>query len=284
MPATAADIKYYPGADGAAATDPDPYGGAITTGGGELDEDTPEIVITAVPAPSGADESYYGAFYRKNTHASSDWTEAFVTNRAGMIDNAGSGLASVVSTSASDTGVLRVTGTIASVWTQDDLTVDGTDTVFGVETYDAGGVWRAEYLVAGVAAQPVGNLTIAVDGEVVAVLYGSASSPGRTLPIGSAVSREWQVAVASNLDDTIGESSRLTIPTVGSGSGEVSAFSQAVKWNGSGAVDQSIAVPGGDLDFGHYIGIAVQFEAKDGIPAPVSGYVFYDIDVLGVPT
>lgn len=208
MPATAADIKYYPGADGAPTNDTDPYGGAISTGGGELDEDTPEIVIAAVPAPSGADEDYYGAFYRKNTHASSDWTEAYVTNRAGMIDNAGAGLVSVVSTSASDTGVLRITGTISSVFDQEDITVDGTDTAFGVETWDAGGVKRAEYLVAGVAAQPVGNLTIAVDGEVVAVLYTTS----RTLPIGSAVSAEWEVAVADTVDLAIAGANRLTDP------------------------------------------------------------------------
>lgn len=276
MPAVNTDIKYYGGSDGSPANDADPAGGAIDTGA-ELVEGTAGIVINTVPAASGADEDYYGVAYRKNEHASSDWTDAALTNRAGAILNSGAGQVTVVSSSASDTGTLRVTGKISAAWDQEDLTVDGTDPVTGVETWDSDEVWRFEYLSGGVPATPVGNLTIDVDGEVVAVIYGSATGFGNVM-----ASAEYRLALASNKDDDISLTNRLTAPTVGAGSGEVSAFSRAVKWSGTGAVDQSLAVPGGDLEFGSYIGYVIHLIAKDGIPAPVGGYLVCDPNLVGV--
>lgn len=276
MPATNADIKYYGGSDGAPANDVDPAGGAIDTGA-ELVEATAGIVIAAVPAASGSDEDYYGVAYRKNEHVSSDWTDAALTNRAGAILPASAGQVSVVSTSASDTGVLRVTGLISAAWDQEDITLTGTTPATGAETWDSGEVWRYEYLSGGVPATPVGNLTIDVDGEVVATIYGSASGFGNIM-----ASAEFELALASNLDDDISLTNRLTAPTVGAGAGQVSAFSRAVKWSGTGAVDQSLAVPGGDLGFGVYVGYCIHLIAKDGIPAPAGGNLVCDPNLFGV--
>lgn len=277
MPAVNSDIKYYGGSDGAPSNDVDPAMGAIDTGAGQLVETVAGNVLGTIPRASGADVDYYGGAYRKNEHASSDWTDAYLTNRAGAILPAASGQVTAVSSSASDTGTLRVTGKIAAAWDQEDIVLTGTTPVTGAETWDLGEVWRYEYLVAGTPTVPTGNLTIDVDGEVCAVIYGSGTSFGN-----KAASAEFELALASALNDTISLTDRTTAPTVGGGAGEVSAFSPACKWSGAGAVDQSIPVPGGDLPFGDYIGYVIHVIAKDDIPAWADGQMKVDPNLPGV--
>ncbi len=272
MPATNADLKYYGGVDGAPANDVDPYGGDIDTGA-ELNEATAGILIATVPRPTSADEDYYGIGYRKNEHASSDWTGARLTNRAGANLNSNSGLAQVVSDNAADVGTLRVVGKVGGVWTTEDITLTGTTDAFGAETWDTGEVWRYEYLVGGVPAEPVGILSIAIDGEVVAVMYGSSTDYGN-----NQCSAEWETACATALDSSIGGADRKTPPASGIGS-----FSRACRWTGAGAVDDSIALPTGELTHGKHVGYCVHFIAKANIPAPVSGLVLCDINLIGVP-
>lgn len=271
MPASNSDIKYRGGSDGAPANNSDPYGGAIETGI-DLNENTPGILLQTIPRPSGADADYYGAGYRENTHASSDWTDAAYTLRNGALLPSGSGVASVVSSSASDVGTMRVTGKVGGAWTQEDIVLNGTTTVFGTEIWDTGEVWRWEYINGGSPAFPTGNVTCAVDDEVVSVMYGGTYPNNQN-------TAEWEIAVATAVDSAVGGTNRLTAPT------GVGAFSRAVKWSGAGAVDQSLPIPGGgDLIHGHYCGYAVHFIGKDDIPAPLSGYVFPDVNLPGVPT
>lgn len=273
MPATDSDLKYYLGANPTPTNDTDPYGGAIDTSP-ELNELTAGILIATVPRPTSGSQYYYGIAYRKNEHASSDWDSAAFTNRAGAKLNTSGGIVSVVSDNSADTGTLRVAGQISAAWDTESITLTGTTTAYGAETWDASQVWRYEYLVGGAAAVPTGNLTIAVDGEVVAVIYGSGGGYGNNM-----ASAEWDLAVASSKGATISGTNRITAPAAG-----ISAFSKACKWGGSGAVDQSIAVPGGSLDFGEYIGYCIRLTAHAGIAAPVSGYLFPDINLIGVPS
>lgn len=270
--AAPAAIAYYPGANGTPTNDTDPIGGAITTGGGELDEDAANLLIDVVSIPlvTDSDETYYGVGYRKN-EASGNLETAMVDNRTAMIGNSSQAVASVQSTSASDTGDVKLTGLVSTAWAQESITATGTTSATGSTTWDASGLWRAEYLVGGASATPVGDITITVDGQIVAVIYGDRSLPA-TYRGNNQASREWTVALASAKDATLSAANRKAAPT------GISSFVQGARWTG---LDQSLACPGTDLDGGEYIGFVILLTVKAGIPAPVSGYVTPDVGIRG---
>lgn len=275
MPATNADIKYFRGTNGAPTNDVDDYGGAIADGGAELNEATPGILIAAVPRPVSSDEDYYGLGYRKNTHASSNWTNAAMTNRAGAKLNSSSGLVQWKSDNPADTGTLRVVAKQGGGWITEDIPCSGigTDDSFGEENIDSLNGWRYQYTVAGAPAVPLGILTIAVDGEVVAAMYGSSTGFGNGI-----CSAEFEVALATAINATVtGDGGRRLPPSSGIGS-----FSRACRWTGAGAVNDSIAVPGGSLTFGSRIAYCVHLIAKANIPAPLGNNLLFDGNLYGV--
>lgn len=265
-------IAFYPGANGTPTDDTSAIGGAITTGGGELNENTANLLIdtVSIPASSGSDEDYYGIAYRKN-EASGHLQDAYFDNRTAMIGNASASVASVVSTSATDTGTVKLTGYVSSSFVQESITATGTTSATGTTTWDASGIWRAEYLVGGAPATPYGDITITIDGQIVAVIYGDRSLPS-TYRGNVMATREFQIAVASAKDTTISSANRLTPPS------GISSFAQGARWTG---LDQSIAVPGTDLDGGEYVGFCIKLTVKAGIPAPVGGYVLPDVGIRG---
>lgn len=271
MPATNSDIGYYEGVEPAPANDVDPYGGDINDSA-ELVEATPGILIQTVPRPSSGDEDYYGVGIRRNDHATSDWTAARITNRAGANLNSNAGQVSAVSDNPLDVGTIRVVGKISGSWDTEEITLNGTTTVFGLKTWDAGEVWRYEHLEGGAAAEPVGIISLAVDGEITAAMYGSSTTFGN-----NANSAEWEVACATAQNTAIDGDDRKSPPASGIGS-----FSRACKWTGAGAVDDSIAIPGDDLAPAAWIAYCVHYIAKANIPAPISGKVFCDISLPGV--
>lgn len=261
-------LKYYPGASGTPTSNTGAIGGAISTGAELVEVAANHLIdVLSIPASTGADEDYYGIAYRKN-EASGPLNDAYFWNRTAMIPNTASSVVQVQSTSASDTGTVRITGLVSSVWTQGNITANGVTAAVGSTTFDASGIWRAEYLSGSAAATPVGDITVSVSGQIIAVIYGSASGRGNIM-----ASREFSFAVASSQSATLSAADRLTAPS------GISAFAQGAKWTG---LDQSIVVPGsGDLAGSAYIGYCVKLTVKAGIQAPVAGYVLPDIGLCG---
>lgn len=261
-------LKYYPGANGTPTNDTGDIGGAISTGAELVEVNANHLIdVLSIPASTGSDEDYYGIAYRKN-EASGPLNDAYFWNRTAAIANTSAGVIQVQSTSASDTGVVRSTGLVSSAFTQGNVTCTGTTAATGSVTGDASGWWRHEYLVGGAAATPVGDLTISVGGQIIGVIYGSASGRGNIM-----CTREFAFAVASSQSATLSAADRLTAPS------GISSFVQGAKWTG---LDQSVVVPGtGDLAGSAYIGYCVRLTVKAGIQAPVAGYVLPDIGLCG---
>lgn len=262
-------LRYYPGANGTPTNDTAAIGGAISTGA-ELIEVNPNIVIDvlSIPSSTGADVDYYGVYYRKN-EASGPLNDAYFWNRCAMIPNTVAGVVQIQSTSASDTGKVRMTGLVSGAFTQGDITATGLTAAVGSTTFDESGIWRAEYMSGSAAATPVGNITVSVNGQIIAVIYGSASGRGNIM-----ATREFALAIASSQNATLSAANRLTAPS------SISAFSQAAKWTG---LDQSIIMPGAgqDLAGSSYVGVVLKLTVKKGIQAPVAGYVLPDIGLCG---
>lgn len=261
-------LKYYPGANGTPTSNTGAIGGAISTGA-ELVEANPNhlIHLLSIPSSTGSNVDYYGIFYRKN-EAAGPLNDAYFWNRCALISNSSQSVAQIQSTSASDTGVVRLTGLVSSVWTQGNITATGTTAAVGSTTFDASGLWRAEYLVGGAAATPVGDITISVSGQIVAVIYGTTSGRGNIM-----ATREFAFAVASSQSATLSAADRLTAPS------GIGSFTNGAKWTG---LDQSVVVPGsGDLAGSAYVGVCVRLTVKAGIQAPVAGYVLPDIGLCG---
>lgn len=238
-------------------------------------------INTAVPISSGAvdavigftqitdvDDEFFGIVYFKNTQTGAGRVNsARICNRAAAKLNGSAGTATVVST-ANDTGVIRITGKVSGVWDQEDLTLTGTTPAISEKTWDADSVIRWEYLVAGVLTVPTGHLTCMVASELVAVVYGG--SDGNT-----GATREIEIALADAIDTTLESDDRTTAPD------DIGSFNTASFWNGE---DESIVVPGNELENGHYVGVCIKKIQYGGSPAAVNGVTPWDLALVGNPS
>lgn len=265
-----ADEKTYLGDEGRPTDDVSAYGGDIDLGA-EVDENTVGNLFGDIRITETTEE-YFTAFYKRLEHtAPGTLTNARVANRAGARLNTSSGTASVVSTSNSDTGQVKVIGTISGNWDSETLTLNGTTTVIGSKVWDNGSVIRWEHL----GGVPVGLITCGVNSYVCGVIWGTSLDPADGGPSIATymASAEIDFALATAKNATITGTNRLTAPASGIGS-----FSKAVKWSGN---DTSIAVPTGDLEADEYIGICVRFTAYGNVPAPVSGKIQFKHNLIG---
>lgn len=268
----AGHLKYYPGSDGAPSAGGLPYGGAIDTDA-ELSESTPENLIKGlqIPALGEAHLIRFGAAYRKlEEGAGGSIEEAAFYNRAGAITNSAQGVAQVVSTSTADVGAVRIVAKEGGDWDPEEIQADGTTTATGENMWDLGTFRRAEYLdgVDGSPAVPEGNVSVSINGELVAVIFGSDSGYGNYM-----ASAEVKVAVASAKDSTVGG------VAWGSAAAGVGTYELAVYWEELG--DTSIPIPGDVLEDGEYCGFSIRVEMEDGIPRPRLGKLQIDVDVKG---
>lgn len=177
----------------------------------------------------------------------------------------------MVSTSSSDTGQVKVVGTIGGLWDTETITLTGTGTALGSKVWDANGVVRWEHL----GGVPVGLVTCAVASQTVAVLWGTSYDPADAGPSIATymATAEIELALATAINTSISGTNRLTAPASG-----ISAFSKATRWSGA---DTSIAVPTGELASNEYIGICAKFIAYANIPAPVSGKIQFKPNLIG---
>lgn len=277
MPAPiATDLKFYPGASGTPVNDTDPIGGAITTGGGVIDDSILNIALDTI-FQIGADEVYNALIYVKATHAATgQLNDARIYNRSGAAKNTSSGTCQYVSTSASDTSSILTLGKVSGVFDTDLVVLTGTTPVSGTKVWDVSTVIRHESLnTAGTSAvKPVGNVTVSLSGQILAVLYGTnANVAGIDLAV-VWCSNEFQMALGSAINSTRSAANRLTTPA------SMSAYSNATFWSGG---DASIPVPGGVLLNAEYVAIGVQFTAYDGAPIPVSNEIDFFPVLTGTP-
>lgn len=271
---TAADLLTFELANGAPANDTDPIGGAVDT---EWSEGTSLLVATVRrDADGGSDQTYYGAAAKViDDAATGDLANPAIVNRCAAVPNLAAGVAIVVSTSPLDAGTVRITGKVDGEWDQDDLVANGATPVGGALMWDADEFYAAEYLVASAPAKPVGNVSISIDGQVVAVIYGTGTPAGSDLGNGNTQANTlWALAVATakNTAITWGTNNRRTAPT-----GAVGSFSRAQKWSGN---DGSIALAA-DLEAEDYHQYCARLTVPAGIPIPVSGKFSIDVGLIG---
>lgn len=279
---TRADVGHYYDASGPVSTDSATIGGAINTSAPISDELQNGLFID-IPLPSEGDanEEYFAtAWKRIDPAVTGDLVDACLYNRAGLKPNWSIGIASAVSTYSGDTGVLVLTGkedTDNTAWDQDSLTLAGTTSVDGVVEWDTQGLIRAEYTVGGVAAKPVGNITVSVQGEIVCVIFGTglpaASDAGKGNTMCTA---EYQLRAASAKNTAItwgGTANRRTAPD-GNLAGDDWDF--ATRWPDG---DESLPLAD-DYTGGDRINYCAKLTAYAGIPLPVGDLVL-DVDLQG---
>lgn len=256
---TYSDIEFYLGTNGVPADDSSAYGGAISTN--VAGEDLANAILSTI-VNSSTDVTYYTAFHISN-EASGDIENARVYNRAGMKSNTSSGSCQVVSTDPSETRKVRIVGKVSGVWDSDTITLTGTTPVFGIKTFDANSIIRAEVLTSGGAAtKPTGRITVSCDSQTLGIIYGTSSDTDTVIISSRMISAEFDIALATSKNTSVGAANRLTAPT------GVSSFSRGTWWAGS---DESLPVPGNRLDGGESIGVAVRFTDYEGALPPTAG-------------
>lgn len=265
--------KTYLGPAGVANDDEDGIGGAPDTG-------TPVNPATVgnlngdMKIGSGSDVSTYFIFYEGFNNTSSGSVEnARVGVRSAAKFNTSAGSVALVSTSSSDTGTVRVTGKVGGDWVQEDVVLGGTTPISGIENFDAGEVYRWEYL----SGYPVGVITGTVASEVCAVIWGTSANPPDGAPSIATymATTEIEIAVADTINATLDSTDRLTPPD------GIGSFALAYVWTGE---DNTTAVPGGTLGVDDTIGVCGKFTSYAGIFPPSSGKMQFMHGVIGDAT
>lgn len=205
------------------------------TGTGAWDEEADTFTLNA-NIPTVTDKTVYGVggWYLDSTAAASTLDNAMLALRSSMNTNSTSSTISARSTSANDTGTLKIYGLIGGTGTIVSLDLDGTTTVATGAVFDSESVLWVEYVVSSAAAEPEGNITINAGAQVMGVLFGSSSGHGVYQ-----INCLTEVAVASAVDTRIGwtgtSNTRLDPPT-----SNVGAFSNPGHWPGNlNAIDIS---------------------------------------------
>lgn len=259
--------------------DTDPIDGA------DIDYDTPldnttgrNLLIGFVPILP-TDQIKYGIGAYKNTTSGGNFDSARMALRGGMKPNSSSAVISITSTSPDDAGkkARLVMKTGGGFWLPDPeiVTMAGLTAANSINLPDVGGLWRVEALDAGGAPSfPVGNWTIAVDGEILAIIYGTAG--GASQPPTLMATLEYRIALAVLKDTVLTLDNRDTPPDEAS----VSAFSHATRWAGA---DTSLSVPGGGLDAGEKIEFVIERTIPGDIAAPLVGYCNAYPSLIGYP-
>lgn len=222
----------------------------------------------------GADVETYFIFYEGFNHTDDGSVEnARVGVRSSARFNTSAGTVALVSTSASDTGVVRVVGKVSDVWVQEDITLAGTTPVSGIQNFDEGEVYRWEYL----SGYPTGQITGSIASEVCAVIWGTSANPtdGGTSIATYMATTEIKIAIATAKNTTLTSTSRTEPPT---GIGD---FDLAYVWTGE---DNTFPVPSGVFEVDDQLGVCGQFTAYSGIFPPSSGKIQFMHGVIGDAT
>ena len=243
---------YRPGTSGTPTDFTSAYGGAINMSS-TINGATLNVLFQPLAIPTGSDTNYYSIFYL-SLESSNTVSTARVYNRAGAIVNSATGVASVASTAAGDTGIMLVTGKVSGVWVQDPIQMTGTVTALGTKNFDISSVVRWEYLSSLSPAIPLGNIAGFVNSVQCTLFYGSLNnltSGGTRL-----TSAEFMFALASAKNTTISGTNVLHAPGTDGDTSSIGAFSNATLWTGA---DASIAVPTGGMVNTDYIGVCIKF-------------------------
>jgi hypothetical protein len=271
------DIKFRPGVDGAPDNDDDPIVGDMDPATLLVPTD-PNTRISNPIYVIGEDRPYYGGGYISN-EGTGDITGARVALRSGMQPNAAAGPIQLVSTSASDTMDVQLSGFVSGVETFETLTLTGTTPVTSINDWDESDLsdpddptWGAVRVDIGDV--PAGNVTVSIMGQTLGIIWATQVIGSQTRLGTVLCSVEWTIALATAKgDDTISSADRLTKPT------GVGTYTRATRWPTS---DQALTVPGGRLDAGEVIGWVEEFWAIDGM-VPALAYNLADVALVGTP-
>lgn len=234
-------------------------GGAINTAV-VIPQTTPGVFIPTAPAPEDTSVSWYYKLFKKNTNISYDLLDISIYMLNGLTLASTAGTVSVISDSASDTGLVRVFGYYNSGTPgYEDIPLNGTITFPGVYNWDIGSPVRAQVLSAGGAyTTAVGNITIS-KGVV----------PLGFIPLGrNCATAEFEIATDATVNGTTASANRLTAPAG-------ITFALAV------SEDTAIGMPGAaNLMAGESIGIWYKMNRYADVPNPVD-YIFPILRVKG---
>lgn len=258
-------IGYHPGNHGTPTDNTSPIGGTEIDFSTDLDQDDDNLLISDPPITS-EDDVFYGIGNFTNED-SQKLANARVANRNAMKLNSFVGIAQAVSTSTLDLGDLLLVGKLAGNWIERTIELNGKIPVFGDINWDALSVYRCEYLIDDVPTNPRGNITLAIGGETVTIMFGG--NDGISL-----CSAEYEIAIAEELDVCLVSANRKTAPE---GIGD---FSRALKFPGS---DESLVVPTGELLPTKSISWVVKMTVKGNIPRPKNIWTSPYVGLVGNP-
>lgn len=236
--------------------DASPSGGAVTT---TVVQGTSvgEIIPKGVYAPNGGSDTgpWYYSLYLKNTSATDTFYSPKLYVPNGILGFAATGILQVVSGSAADgnTKKLRVySRATTGVGQVEEITLNGTTPVYGVQQHLAGTVYKCEcrYTADGTLAPVVGPLTVSRGTDILRIpspimLYDSSTL---SCDFGTG---EYLVAGATALNTNQQVTNRLTAPT------GVSAFSLPT------SLENGMAAPD-DLGPGDHWQIWIRWLGKSG--------------------
>lgn len=251
-----ADLEYYLGDNGT-------LGGPIDLGAAlnELDAnnviDRPKILTIS--------NSKRGVVYRYNASSGTLQNPKLAISTSGKKSSAG-GVFRVCSSSGSDLGKVWLCFKVASAWFNEELNLNGTSWVNASQLIDVNSDW----VLVSELGEPVGNLTIQIDGATVGTIRGSGDYSTKANLMACTL---FQIAAATAIGGTVACADVDTDPT-GTGS-----FSAAYQVPGD---DQAISGPA-DIGPGDDWGYCLKISIPANMPMPYGRQVVADVELLGDP-
>lgn len=232
----------------------------VTVSGGAIDlgyvvpETSPGVFIPSEAAPTSSTVSWFYKLFKKNENATSSFAGITVFILNGIKLSVSAGVASIVSSSGSDSsGYVRLYGYYSGGTPgYEDIAVAGSVTVPGSLNWDVGSPIRAQRLSAGGAVlNSTGTITIS-----------KGATPLGIIPAGSSCATgEFELAVDAAFDSASTSTNRLTAPS-------------GISFSLVTAEEDGLAMPsGGPLLAGSSIGIWYKMNRYANIPGPID-YVY----------
>jgi len=249
-------------------------GGAINTGTAIVETTVGNLL--ADMRIGTTDQYFYTVFYEAfDNTASGSIQNARVANRAGALVNTSAGTCGYASTNALDTGVVRALGKVGGTWTTEDVTLTGTTPAFTLATFDVGTVVRHEII----SGASLGAISCSVNGDIVGMIWGTDNDPTDGAPSIATymATAEIDIAIATAINTNLTSTDRKTAPS------GIGSFSKATIWTSADA-SIGIAIPGGALGVGDYIGVVVRFTSFGNVKPSFSGKIQFKHGVIGDAT
>lgn len=272
MPApTHTDIVAYEGLDGAPGNNTSPAGGGISA---TVISDNAIDKIINTPPFDVTQQTYYGAFHYKN-NSTGNLLNARAYNRCAMKQNPLAGTLTFGFVNGSDSGnKVFIASLVSGVLQTEYITCPAAaGFVNTVKVWDAS-VWIFVEFTnsAGLTAVPVGPITVSQTGVTIGVLRGTGSNVGKDLAVRQLYSFS-SIAIRSTKGASLSYPNRKT-----NTADAISAYDRAVRWDGT---DESLAIPGNELNTLESIAIGLKLDIPANLPTPAFGKLQHGICLIG---